>query len=130
LEEKVNGKDGIWKKCSIFDPFHKRTQNQDFNYYESMFLLVVSKSDMQKLEMEFKQYLLEEPPANKEIKISKFWSSLELEYPLLSKVAQTFLGMPCGSLDAERSFSKFRDLLTNDRTRMTIDNLRKQYPLF
>jgi hypothetical protein len=130
LEETVNGKDGIWKKCSIFDQSLKHIQSQDFNYYERMFLLVVSKSDIRELEMEFKQYLLEEPPANKEIKITKYWSSLELEYPLLSKVAQTFLGMPCGSLDAERSFSKFRDLLTDDRTRLTVDNLRKHSILY
>ena len=41
-----------------------------------------------------------------EIEILKFWSVNKQEYPNLSEIVITYLCIPCGSCDAERSLSK------------------------
>jgi hypothetical protein len=48
---------------------------------------------------------------------------------LLAKIAKTFLSLNYSSLDAERSFSRYRDVLTVKRTNLK-ENLNKYVILY
>ena len=56
------------------------------------------------------KYLMDIIPDNTNIKILNYWIGCTRDYPLLSQIAISYLCMACGSIDAERSFSKLRDI--------------------
>ena len=118
------------KSLKIFDPFQKVSLKTDFNEYKNLFQLIISDCDLKSLEEEFKHYLLEEFPEIDNFDIIKYWCSLSLSYPLLSKVAFTCLCIACGSLDAERSFSKFRSISNKHRAKLNIDSIKKYSLLY
>ena len=120
----------IIQKIQVFDPFNKCLQNQDFEYYKELFLQVSEAEDIKSLENEFKEYLSDLIPDNSELEVLKYWSSVEHKYPKLSKIAITLLCIPCGSCDAERSFSKLRDLNTTKRNRMNSETLKMQMIMY
>ena len=79
---------------------------------------------------QLKTYLTDPIPDNWQIEILKFWSINKQEYPNLSEIAITYLCITCGSCDAERSFSKMRDLNTIKRNSMKSETLRMQMLLY
>jgi hypothetical protein len=76
----------------------------------------LSEESNTQLENEFNDYLTEEIPQNKNIPILDYWISVEHKYPLLSGYAKDLLCIPSGSIDAERSFSMFRNIQTDRRS--------------
>jgi hypothetical protein len=93
---------------------------QDFSYYETFFNLVRGHEDLKK---EFDKYMAED---TQDLNLNKlvYWKSRRVFYPILAKLALNILCTSYGSLDAERSFSKFRDVLTTKRTRLTQNSLK------
>lgn len=130
LNDDCFGENGLFKKIQVFDPFNKCLQSQDFEYYNNLFLEVSEAEDIKSVENEFKEYLSDSIPDNLELEVLKYWSSIEHKYPKLSKIAITFLCIPCGSCDAERSFSKMRDLNIAKRNRMNSETLKMQMLLY
>jgi len=120
LSNNVFGDDGIFHKCMILNPYEKRLQNQTYFEYQNMFNIVhdfdLSEESNTQLENEFNDYLTEEIPQNKNIPILDYWISVEHKYPLLSGYAKDLLCIPSGSIDAERSFSMFRNIQTDRRS--------------
>ncbi len=62
-------------------------------------------------------------PDNKDLKIIDYWISLQVQLPTLSNIALTNLGLSCGSCDVKRSFSKFRNIQTIRRCRLSDESL-------
>ncbi len=130
LNDDCFGDNGLLKKIQVFDPFNKCLQNQDFEYYKDLFLEASEVENIESLENEFKEYLSDSIPDNLELEVLKYWSSIGYKYPKLSKIAITFLCIPFGSYDAERSFSKLRDLNIAKRNRMNSETLKMQMLLY
>jgi hypothetical protein len=120
LDKNFFGKDSLFNKCMVFNPFSKCALNQDYSYYLETFNSVIE-SDT--LESEFNEYMKMDIPDNKDLKIIDYWISLQVELPTLSKIALTYLGLSCGSCDVERSFSKFRNIQTIRRCRLSDESL-------
>ncbi len=95
---------GLFRKCLIFNPHLKGSQNEDFDYFDTSFRI----SNKDEVKKEFQEYLLENKPENPELSPIKFWVEAEDRYPYLSSLATTWFSLACNSLDAEGSFSKFR----------------------
>lgn len=127
LNEEVYGVDGILKKCLIFNPHTKESQRRQFDYYSNLFNLIEDKEIVRK---EFNEYMLEDKPGINEITPIKFWLEAKQKYPNLSVAATTWLSLSCTSLDAERSFSRFRDVQTFKRSSLTPDNLKRYAILY
>ncbi len=66
--------------------FSKVSSKTDFNEYKKLFQFIIPDCDLKKLKEEFEHYLLEELPETDNFDI-KYWCSLPLSYPLLSKIA-------------------------------------------
>jgi hypothetical protein len=95
-----------------------------------LFLEIFNENEIIALEKEFEEYLLEEIPDNFEIDALNYWINSVHKYPKLSKFATSFLCLPCVSCDAERSFSKMRDINTAKRNRMNPNTLRMQMIMY
>ncbi len=95
---------------------------QDFNYYKNLFLEVSDEKDLTSIKNEFSEYLSDAAPDNLDIETLNFWFSSQHNYPNLSKIAINFLCIPCGSCDAESSFSKLRDVNTIKRSNSDNEN--------
>jgi hypothetical protein len=103
LNDQVHGVNVLLRKCLIFNPYLKGSQNQDFDYFVTSFRI----NNRDEVKKEFEEYLLEDKPENSELSPIKFWVEAEHRYSYLSSLATTWLSLACSSLDAERSFSKF-----------------------
>ena len=101
--------------------------NQSFDNYIDLFDMVPHQSN---LEQEFNEYIIEDVPQNPNLTAISYWFESQVKYPSLAKIAKTFLSLSCTSLDAERSFSKCRDVLTVKRTNLKKENLKKYVILY
>ena len=127
LNEDVFGEHGLFKKCSIFDPFTKSTSNQSFEF-NSLFFNVIMQNET--TEKEFTEYLKMESPDNPHLNIINYWLDMQLCLPTLSRIALSYLSMSCGSLDVERSFSKMRDVQTIKRNKLSNTRLNMYSVLY
>jgi hypothetical protein len=124
LNDEVFGDDGFFKKAIIFDPFMKNIENQTFDYYKPLFESIDASQQWNDLESEFNQYLLTESPKNPNIKILDYWYNMRTTFPNLYENAKNILSISCGSIDAERSFSKFRNVQSSQRCNLTPKSLK------
>ncbi len=127
LDKEVFGENGLLKKCLVFNPFMKSSLNQSFDNYVDIFDMVPHQSN---LEQEFNEYIIEDTPQNPSLSAMNYWLESQVKYPSLAKIEKTFLSLSCTSLDAERSFSRCRDVLTLKRTNLKKENLRKYVILY
>jgi hypothetical protein len=116
LNDEVFGEDGYFKKAIIFDPLMKNIESQSFEFFKPLLESFNSSQSWSELEIEFNRYLLTKSPVNANIKVLDYWHSMRTTFPLLSINAKEILSISCGSLDAERSFSKFRNVQSCKRT--------------
>ncbi len=130
LSDDVFGDNVLFKKLQIFDPFEKVILFQHFDYYKNLFLEIFDEKDLNIIENEFKTYFSEEVPDNQEIDALTNWINSFHKFPKLSKIAISFLCMACGSYDAERSFSKMRDINTVKRNRINSNTLKTQMIMY
>jgi hypothetical protein len=100
MKDNVFGINDLFHRCATFDSFQKDNSKTDFNEYKKLFQLKIPDCDPKPLKEEFQHYLLEELPETDNFDIIKYWCSLSLSYPLLSKITLTRLCIACGSLDA------------------------------
>ncbi len=130
LNDDTFGLNGLFKKLQVFDPFRKATQVQTFKYFENIFMKVLSETQITVVKHEVTKYLMGVIPDNTNIKALNYWIGCARDYPLLSQNAISYLYMACESIDAERSFSKLRDIQDEKRTRMSEESLKMQMLLY
>ena len=92
-----------------------------------MFKLV---TDLASIEEEFAHYLVEPAPSNPEVGILEYWKGASVLYPTLAKAALQLLCISTGSVDAERSFSKMRNVQHLSCSSMDPKTLRMQMTLY
>jgi hypothetical protein len=75
------------------------------------------------LKTKFDVYIISNIPENKNIDALLYWLSFSQNLPLLSSVAIEYLCIAANSFDAERSFSKLRDIQDSKRNRLNTETL-------
>jgi hypothetical protein len=94
----------------------KNIESQSFEFFKPLFESFNSSQNWSELEIEFNRYLLTKSAVNANTKVLDYWHSMRTTFPLLSINTKEILSISCGSLDAERSFSKFRNVQSCKRT--------------
>ena len=106
----------------VFDPFLKSQMHIDFESYSDTLFHSINMKSRNDLIFEFESYMNSNIPDEIDISIFGYWLSLVNTYPLLSYLSIEYLCIATNSLDAERSFSKFRDIQNLKRTRLSSKN--------
>ena len=75
------------------------------------------------LKNQFNAYLNSESTLDESQNLIQFWKSLENTCPVLSKIAIRSLNIPVTSVDVERSFSLYRDVLSHRRTNLKLSSI-------
>ena len=71
---------------------------------------------------EILEYLQTDSP-HYSICILEWWKIHENRFPILSKIARDYLGIPATSAPSERVFSEAGNLITNKRTSLSCDSV-------
>ena len=100
------------KAVRIFDPEQLPILSKNIEDYSDL------KFQNEDLIKEFKNYIKFNIVADYEKGLIPFWRSLESVFPNLSKLAIKCLNTPVNSVDVERSFSMYRNILTDKRCRL------------
>ncbi len=90
----------------------------------------IDNQNLNDLMLEFNCYYIARIPDNLDIKPLEFWLSSRSEYQVLSKIAIEYLCIATNSLEAERSFSKLRDVQDSKRCKMNAETLSMQMILY
>lgn len=77
-----------------------------------LFLLIWLLGDLNEQKNEFDRYI---ESIAEDIGILEFWEKHENNYPKLSKLAKKILCVPASSASAERTFSRLRRIVTDQR---------------
>jgi hypothetical protein len=120
-DKDVFGKNGFLYKLMIFDPFLKSQMPKAFGFYSELFINLIETQDINDLKTEFDVYIISDIPENKDIDALLYWLSSSQNFPLLSSIAIEYLCIATNSLDAERSFSKLRDIQDSKRNRLNTE---------
>ena len=59
-----------------------------------------------------------------------FWCGMRTRTPALADIALTYLSIPTNSVDAERSFSAYNNVLTDKRHNLTDENTKRLCGLY
>ena len=86
-----------------------------FNFIKSSLPML---SDM-RTEWHIYTTVVHELPAGKEVQAKSFWQSLSTRIPRLSKLAQALCRVPYSLADVEQSFSKYKQILSPQHTRLS-----------
>lgn len=60
-----------------------------------------------------------------EFDIAGYWQAMAARVPQIAQVARQYIFYPVSSADTERSFSKYKNLVTNKRERVTPENTKQ-----
>jgi hypothetical protein len=71
LDKSVFGKDCLFNKCMIFDPFMKSSLNQNFECYSEFFNIISDKKS--EIKRQFSEYLLMDAPNNTDLDVMEYW---------------------------------------------------------
>jgi hypothetical protein len=129
-DKSVFGKNGFLYKLIIFDPFLKSQMPKDFEFYSDFFSHSTQTQNLNDLKIEFNSYIISDIPDNNDIKVLEYWLSSVNIYPFLSSIAIEYLCIATNSLDAERSFSKLRDIQDSKRTRLSSETLSMEMIMY
>ena len=108
----------FFKLMRVFDPSQLKTLTKDIKEYELVFNL----SDPPLLK-QFKAYLVSNMDMFYEPNLREFWRGMSLNCPELSKLAIQSLNTPVTSVDIERSFSMYRDILSHKRCSLKLSSI-------
>jgi len=72
------------------------------------------------LKNQFVAYLKSESQIDESLSLVQFWHNLKTICPSLSNIAIRSLNVPVTSIDVERSFSAYRDILSHKRTSLKL----------
>lgn len=64
-------------------------------------------------------------PLPTDIDLANYWRGLSARFPRVAKVAMPYMYFPFSSVDCERSFSKYKTLLTDKRETLTELNTKR-----
>lgn len=123
------------KACRIFDPVQLPILSTDMSLYYAIPYL---RSDdacpegHNRLLDEWSVYVKGSYPhaVEPEFDLIPFWQSMKTRVPMLSAIALNCLSIPLSSVDVERSFSTYRDILSDKRENLTVKNLRSFLALY
>ena len=116
------------KAVRIFDPQQLPMLSKKIEDYEK-FLSDLNPQNIT-LHKEFKKYLQCNLVIDGEKSLIEYWKSLANSFPNLSKIVIKYLNTPVTSVDVERSFSMYRDILTDKRCRLKESSIEQRYRKF
>lgn len=64
-------------------------------------------------------------PLTPYLDLPEYWRGLSVRFPKVAEVAVTYIYFPLSSVDCERSFSKYKTLLTDKREALTEINTKR-----
>uniref|UniRef100_H3AWL3 HAT C-terminal dimerisation domain-containing protein n=1 Tax=Latimeria chalumnae TaxID=7897 RepID=H3AWL3_LATCH len=102
----------FFNACRVFDP------NQEKEVFEAIPLF----EDNSVTQREYRAYLETVYEMQCE-NVYQFWRTLETRFPTLAVIAIQCLTVPVNSVDAERSFSAYKNVLRDDRRSIKASNL-------
>ena len=111
-----------YKLCRVFDPRQLSMITNDITKYKTLRGL---QNPSESLQEEWDIYMTaakEELP--EEFDLAKFWKGLGQRIPTLGKIATEHIWTKVTSVDAERSFSKYKHMLDDRRESLTVKHTK------
>ena len=105
------------KSVRVFDPTQLPYLSKDVQSYAKSFP-ELNDVNGESLTKEFKTYLKANTVIRANQGLIAFWKEMATSFPNLSKLAAKSLNTPTSSVDVERSFSMYRDILSHKRCRL------------
>ena len=116
-----------YKAARIFDPRQLPALQHNIDVYNAIPQLRLPSQDLASEFIMYTQYSEQFPD---EFNIASFWTGVQQRYPKLAKIALDAIWMPVASVDVERSFSKHKELLDDQRLSLTDEHTREYMMLY
>jgi hypothetical protein len=114
------------KQVRALDPNQLMALPREFKHYTSIPGLGVQLQAQWDLYHTAVQELRGEPVGD----VLSFWCGMRTRTPALADIALTYLSIPTNSVDAERSFSVYNNVITDKRHNLTDENTKRLCGLY
>ena len=114
----------IYKQARIFDPRRVGTLSDEVGDFGAVGLTDAMRDDFNT----YRQAALTDLPRQAEgadFDLAAYWRGMEDRTEEIAAAAQTYMYFPVSSVDTERSFSKYKNLVTDKRENLTEENTKQ-----
>lgn len=114
----------IYKQVRVFDPRQAPAMEKRIESYMALKPLVNPPPDLSEEWTAYHHCVSKETlPTSKEL--HDYWKGMSARFPKVAELAVPFIYFPVSSVDTERSFSKYKTLLTDKRESLTEENTKR-----
>ncbi|XP_035282908.1 uncharacterized protein LOC118232230 [Anguilla anguilla] len=108
----------VYRLLRVFDPRQAPAMEKQIEHYAKLQPLAHPSAELSEQWLVYQQCVRnEKPPADLDLR--GFWEGVRGRFPKVAEVAVPYLFFPVSSVDTERSFSKYKTLLTDKRESLT-----------
>ena len=114
----------VYRLVSVFDPRQAPAMEKSIEAYNTLKPMANPSPELSEQWIAFQHCVSREPlPADMEL--AAYWRGLSSRFPRVAEVAVPYIYFPVSSVDCERSFSKYKTLLTDKREALTELNTKR-----
>ena len=114
----------VYRLVRVFDPRQAPAMEKSIEAYNTLKPMANPSPELSEQWIAFQHCVSREPlPADMEL--AAYWRGLRSRFPRVAEVAVPYIYFPVSSVDCERSFSKYKTLLTDTKEALTELNTKR-----
>lgn len=114
----------VYRMARVFDPRQAPAMEKQIEAYSTLKPLANPSAELNEQWLAYHQCVSRDPLPT-DMELANYWKGLSARFPRVAEVAVAFIYFPVSSVDCERSFSKYKTLLTDKRETLTELNTKR-----
>ena len=114
----------VYRLTRAFDPRQAPAMEKQIEVYSTLKPKANPSAELSEQWMAYQQCVSRDPLPT-DMELANYWRGLSARFPRVAEMAVPFIYFPVSSVDCERSFSKYKTLLTDKRETLTELNTKR-----
>lgn len=113
----------VYKMIRVFDPRQAPAMERQIEAYGTLSALKTPSAELSE-EWAAYQHCVRNEGLSESLDLAEYWKGTTQRFPEIAAIAKSYMYFPVSSVDCERSFSKYKTLLTDKRESLTEYNTK------
>ncbi|KAI7804100.1 hypothetical protein IRJ41_023986 [Triplophysa rosa] len=114
----------IYKLVRVFDPRQAAAMEKQIEAYAQLKPLANPSAELTEEWIAY-QYCVSREAISPSVELGDYWKGMSERFPRIAEIAVPYIYFPMSSINSERSFSKYKTLLTDKREALTELNTKR-----
>nr|XP_057913311.1 uncharacterized protein LOC131107370 [Doryrhamphus excisus] len=114
----------VYRLLRVFDPRQAPAMEKRIEAYTTLKPMANPSPELSEEWMAY-QHCVSREPLPTDMELANYWRGMSTRFPRVAEVAVPYIYFPVSSVDCERTFSKYKTLLTDKRETLTEQNTKR-----